>query len=88
ISIEGDPPSLAEPHGWGISVSVTGEFQRAPSGRLFTVTGREIEAPGVDAFAVARGRTKKNKKKKTPATISAPAATPARQLAHFENGAA
>ncbi|MGW4336757.1 hypothetical protein ACWEK5_28710 [Rhodococcus koreensis] len=58
------------------------------AGRLFTVTGREIEAPGVDAFAVARGRTKKNKKKKTPATISAPAATPARQLAHFENGAA
>lgn len=30
-SIEGGPPFSAEPHGWGISVSVSGEFQRAPS---------------------------------------------------------
>ena len=30
-SIEGGPPFSAEPHGWGISMSVSGEFQRAPS---------------------------------------------------------
>ncbi|MFC9838888.1 hypothetical protein ACFVKB_34530 [Rhodococcus sp. NPDC127530] len=59
------------------------------AGRLFTVTGREVEAAGVDAFAVARGRTKK-KQQKPRAPIPAPAATPApaRQLALFENGAA
>ncbi|ABH00918.1 hypothetical protein RHA1_ro11271 (plasmid) [Rhodococcus jostii RHA1] len=33
------------------------------AGRLFTVTGREIEAAEVDAFAVARGRTKKKQQK-------------------------
>jgi hypothetical protein len=26
-SIEGGPPFSAEPHGWGISMSVSGEFQ-------------------------------------------------------------
>ena len=56
------------------------------AGRLFTVTGREVEAAGVDAFAVARGRTKK--KQKPPAPIPAPTLAPARQPAHFENGAA
>ncbi len=56
------------------------------AGRLFTVTGREIEAAGVDAFAVARGRTKK--KQKPPAPIPAPTPAPARQPAHFGNGAA
>ena len=30
-SIEGGPPFSAEPHGWGISMSVSGEFQRARS---------------------------------------------------------
>lgn len=59
------------------------------AGRLFTVTGREVEAAGVDAFAVARGRTKK-KQQKPRAPIPTPAATPApaRQLALFEDGAA
>ncbi|WP_368679939.1 hypothetical protein R1X32_00905 (plasmid) [Rhodococcus opacus] len=56
------------------------------AGRLFTVTGREIEAAGVDAFAVARGRTKK--KQKPPAPLPAPTPAPARQPAHFGNGAA
>nr|WP_271209428.1 hypothetical protein [Rhodococcus wratislaviensis] len=56
------------------------------AGRLFTVTGREIEPAGVDAFAVARGRTKK--KQKPPAPIPAPTPAPARQPAHFGNGAA
>ncbi|MDX5970162.1 hypothetical protein SIM91_44285 [Rhodococcus opacus] len=56
------------------------------AGRLFTVTGREIEAAGVDAFAVARGRTKK--KQKPPASLPAPTPAPARQPAHFGNGAA
>lgn len=31
-SFEGGPPFSAEPHGWGISMSVSGEFQRARSG--------------------------------------------------------
>jgi hypothetical protein len=26
-SIEGGPPFSAEPHGWGISMSISGEFQ-------------------------------------------------------------
>src|SRR6476469_11135715 len=30
-SFEGGPPFSAEPHGWGISMSVSGEFQRARS---------------------------------------------------------
>uniref|UniRef100_UPI001C54523B hypothetical protein n=1 Tax=Mycolicibacterium vinylchloridicum TaxID=2736928 RepID=UPI001C54523B len=30
-SFEGGPPFSAEPHGWGTSMSVSGEFQRARS---------------------------------------------------------
>jgi NAD dependent epimerase/dehydratase family len=33
-SFEGGPPFSAEPHGWGISMSVSGEFQRARSATL------------------------------------------------------
>ena len=32
-SIEEGPPFSAEPHGWGISMSVSGEFQGARSSR-------------------------------------------------------
>src|SRR5215212_7450061 len=35
-SIEGGPPFSAEPHGWGIAMSVSGEFQRARSQRRWT----------------------------------------------------
>ena len=37
--IEGAPPSLAEPHGWGISVSRSGEFH------LSVITGRGEPGP-------------------------------------------
>src|SRR6185437_8217850 len=36
-SFEGGPPFSAEPHGWGISMSVSGEFQRARSPRCNAV---------------------------------------------------
>src|SRR6478736_2941992 len=39
-SIEGGPPFSAEPHGWGISMSVSGEFQRARSGNCAAEFGR------------------------------------------------
>ncbi|MDV7246348.1 MULTISPECIES: hypothetical protein [Rhodococcus] len=45
------------------------------AGRLFTVTGREVEAAGVDAFAVSRGRTKKKQQQQKP---QAPKGIPSR----------
>src|SRR6476620_3438156 len=43
-SIEGGPPFSAEPHGWGISMSGSGEFQRARSTERSCATNHTAEA--------------------------------------------